>query len=73
MRDEASAALEGRTAETVGRLRRDLTLFEDKWRSHFTDLLVRLESTVRALEAKEDEVGSLRKILEALRGKLRPD
>gem|GEM_PF-4284269 len=56
MRDAALADLEGRTAETIGRLRGDLWQFEERWQRDFTELLVQLQETTTVLPANEEEL-----------------
>lgn len=63
LRDEALADLEGRTSETMGRLREDLLQFEERWRLTFTDLLVRLQSTIVAFSANEGELTWVEKMV----------
>ncbi|MCX7800943.1 MAG: hypothetical protein N2109_11445 [Fimbriimonadales bacterium] len=56
MRDAALADLEGRTAETIGRLREDLWQFEERWQRDFTELLVQLQEMTTVLPANEEEL-----------------
>lgn len=56
LRDAALADLEGRTAETIGRLRGDLWQFEERWQRDFTELLVQLQETTTVLPANEEEL-----------------